>query len=423
MRPLRSSASPLDRSRPERLIDLTARTGPYGLTVDDLRAHPHGIDLGALQPNLRNVLRTRDGRVDLAPAAITADLAALAATAAAPPTDGLLLVGRRHLRSNNSWMHNLEVLVKGRPRCTLQIHPDDAARLGLADGATACVRSRVGEVLAQISSPELSSAQLAFLKAHSAEQLAQRAAERARRLLEADVIGAAELQRRESELAVARAESQAARDQLRVLGLSSVQIDRLMQTGQIIASAPITATKTGTIIERKGALGQVVQPSDELFTVTDLGALWAVADVPEQDARQARVGQPVEVEVGDRRVEGAISYVSDLVNPDTRTIRVRMELPNLSGEFKPAMLASMLLKGPERERLIVPKSALVREENRDLVFVVDEGERFRLRQVRLGMEVGDSRVLLDGLRPDERIVAAGAFHLNNERRQLAVGGR
>ena len=308
---------------------------------------------------------------------------------------------------------------------TARIGAPVTGRLVAIDGVVG-QRVNRGEVLAQISSPELSSAQLAFLKAHSAEQLAQRAAERARRLLEADVIGAAELQRRDSELAVARAESQAARDQLRVLGLSSALIDRLMQTGQIIASAPITATKTGTIIERRGALGQVVQPSDELFTVTDLGALWAVADVPEQEARQARTGQRVEVEVpalGDRRVEGAISYVSDLVNPETRTIRVRMELPNPSGEFKPAMLASMLLKGPERERLVVPKSALVREENRDLVFVAEEGERFRLRQVKLGMEVGDSRVVLDGLRSDERIVTAGAFHLNNERRQLAVGGR
>jgi cobalt-zinc-cadmium efflux system membrane fusion protein len=287
-------------------------------------------------------------------------------------------------------------------------------------------RVRQGDVLAEISSPELSSAQLGFLKAHSAEQLAQRGVDRARLLLEADVIGAAELQRRENELSVARAEKQAARDQLRVLGLPLRAIDRLMQTGQIITAAPITATKTGTVIERRAALGQVVAPSDELFTVTNLGALWAVADVPEQDARQARVGQRVELQVpalGEQRTEGTISWVSDLVDPQTRTIRVRMELPNPEGELKPAMLATMLIKGPERRRLVVPKAALVRDENRDFLFVAESADRYRMRAVTLGAETGDARVVLEGLRAEERIVTSGAFHLNNERRQLAVGGR
>jgi anaerobic selenocysteine-containing dehydrogenase len=134
----------------ERLIDLMVRTGPYELTIDDLKANPHGIDLGPLEPNLRNVVRTTDGRVDLAPAAITDDLVALAATLAEPPSDGLLLVGRRHLRSNNSWMHNVEVLVKGKERCTLLVNPADAERLGLVDGACATVQSRVGRVEAPV---------------------------------------------------------------------------------------------------------------------------------------------------------------------------------------------------------------------------------------------------------------------------------
>jgi anaerobic selenocysteine-containing dehydrogenase len=134
---------------PERLLDLMLRAGPYGLTLDDLLAAPHGLDLGPLQSRLPAPLRTESGLIELAPAAVVADVprleAALDAALEAEP-DGLLLVGRRHLRSNNSWMHNLPLLVRGPQRCTVQVHPDDAARLGLADGATARVRSRVGAI-------------------------------------------------------------------------------------------------------------------------------------------------------------------------------------------------------------------------------------------------------------------------------------
>ena len=99
----------------------------------------------ALAPRLPEVLRTPSGKVELAPPMVLADLDRLRG-ALDRPHDGLLLVGRRDVRSNNSWMHNVEVLVKGRPRCTLHVHPDDAARVGVVDGGRATVRSRVGEL-------------------------------------------------------------------------------------------------------------------------------------------------------------------------------------------------------------------------------------------------------------------------------------
>jgi anaerobic selenocysteine-containing dehydrogenase len=143
-----------DRTGPERLIDLMLRTGPYGdgfgagpggLTLDVLLENPHGVDLGPLEPRLPDVLRTPTGMVELAPAILLADVDRLR-SALDTPAGGLTLVGRRDLRSNNSWMHNVEVLVKGKPRCTVHVHPEDAARLGLADGADAEVSSRTGKV-------------------------------------------------------------------------------------------------------------------------------------------------------------------------------------------------------------------------------------------------------------------------------------
>ena len=146
------------RRGPERLIDLLVRVGPHGdrfgqvaggLTLDALMAQPHGVDLGPLVPCLDRALGTADGQIDLAPPAIVADVTRLAASLERPPPE-VVMIGRRHLRSNNSWMHNLTPLIKGRERCTLLVHPDDAARFQLRDGGRARVTSRVGEVVASV---------------------------------------------------------------------------------------------------------------------------------------------------------------------------------------------------------------------------------------------------------------------------------
>ncbi|MFH9611617.1 molybdopterin-dependent oxidoreductase [Streptomyces sp. NPDC017448] len=134
---------------PERRLDLMLRLGPYGLTLERLLAHPHGIDLGPLEPRLADVLRTRSGRVELLPEPIAADLPRLRRALGDRPAP-LVLVGRRHLRSNNSWMHNVGSLTGGTNVCTLQIHPDDAARIGLVDGALARIESAGGGVEAPV---------------------------------------------------------------------------------------------------------------------------------------------------------------------------------------------------------------------------------------------------------------------------------
>jgi anaerobic selenocysteine-containing dehydrogenase len=144
------------RRGPERLVDLALRAGPYGdgfgghpdgLSITKLEAHPHGIDLGPLQPRIPESLRTPSGKIELAPQQLLDDVERLRGGLGGTQRNGsLVLVGRRHLRTNNSWMHNLPQLTGGRPLCTLQIHPDDAARLGLTDGGVARVVARVGTV-------------------------------------------------------------------------------------------------------------------------------------------------------------------------------------------------------------------------------------------------------------------------------------
>ncbi|MEY2436092.1 MAG: hypothetical protein QOF97_928, partial [Acidimicrobiaceae bacterium] len=148
------------RTGPERLLDFMLRTGPYGdgfgagegsLSLDELLANPHGVDLGALEPRLPDVLRTPTGMIELAPEPVLADVARLQRVLDRHLDDGtFVLVGRRQLRSNNSWMHNLPVLVKGKTRCTMHIHPDDAVRLSLVDGGSAKVASRTGALVVPV---------------------------------------------------------------------------------------------------------------------------------------------------------------------------------------------------------------------------------------------------------------------------------
>ncbi|MBV8139425.1 MAG: molybdopterin-dependent oxidoreductase, partial [Deltaproteobacteria bacterium] len=143
---------------PERTIDFLLRVGPFGdgfgrrpdgLTLERVKAAPHGFDLGPLKPRLRELINTRSGRIELAPPEVVKDIPRLRARMA-QPHDGMILIGRRQLRSHNSTTHNLPALMKGRERCTLQISPPDATRLGLKNQGKARITSRVGSVEAPV---------------------------------------------------------------------------------------------------------------------------------------------------------------------------------------------------------------------------------------------------------------------------------
>ncbi|MDI1340101.1 molybdopterin oxidoreductase family protein [Polaromonas sp.] len=147
---------------PDRLLELALRTGPYGdqfgrdpagLTLAKVQAAPNGIDLGELQPRMPELLRTPSGKIELAPPSLLKDLQR-AAQAITQPVPAMVIVGRRDVRSNNSWMHNLPVLAKGPMRCTALVHPDDAKRLGLTDGAPARISNQGRSIEAQVQVSE-----------------------------------------------------------------------------------------------------------------------------------------------------------------------------------------------------------------------------------------------------------------------------
>ena len=281
-----------------------------------------------------------------------------------------------------------------------------------------------GQALAKVSSPELAQAQLAYLRAHSNRELAERAEDRAQQLLRADVIGSAELQRRQSELAIANAELKAAADQLQIMGVPNEAVARLRQQGNLHPHAMVSSPLAGTVIERKVSQGQVAQPGDPLFTVADLTRVWVVGGLPEQTARSVQVGQSVEVQVPalgtQQRWTGRIVFVGDTVNPETRTVAIRTEVENTGRTLKPQMLATMRISAAAEKTLAVPQTAVVREQDRDHVYVEEAERNYRLTPVRLGAAVNGLRPVMEGLREGQRVVVEGAFHLNNERKRAEL---
>ena len=282
-----------------------------------------------------------------------------------------------------------------------------------------------GDVLAKITSTELTQSQLSYLKAKSASQLADQAANRARILYKEDVIALAELQKREAESSSAKADFRAANDQLRVQGMDQASIDRLAKSGVIESINNVIATIPGEIVERKINKGQVVQPSDALFTVADLGSLWAVSEIPESNSYLIHKGQKVTLIIPALRnteVGGVVAHVDSIVNPQTRTVVVRMEVPNKEGLIKPGMLATMMIESQPTQRLLVPASAVIREDNHDHVFIREDEDTYRMVAVKLGPEGKGYRPVISGLKEGQEIAVNGAFHLNAERKRQLSGG-
>ncbi|SNR88115.1 membrane fusion protein, cobalt-zinc-cadmium efflux system [Methylobacillus rhizosphaerae] len=279
---------------------------------------------------------------------------------------------------------------------------------------------RQGEVLATLNSTELAQNQLLYIKASQQIALQTKSVERAKQLFEADVIGAAELQRREAELSAAHADLYTATEQLHILGMSDKAIAQIASSGQMRSYSSVYARLSGTVISRKVNLGQVVQPAEELFIVADLSRVWAVAEVPEQQAELVQEGEDVDIEVpalSNRKFTGKLIFVGDIVNPLTRTVTVRTDLSNEDEALKPDMLVSMLVQSKAVEQLAVPRRAVIRENDKDHVFVEISPNKFRLREVELGTEYNEMVAVRSGLVEGETIIIDGAFHVNNERKR------
>jgi len=280
-----------------------------------------------------------------------------------------------------------------------------------------------GTLLALLYSSELGMAQSAYLKATAKLNVAERAFRRAELLLKEKVIGVAELQRREGEMLSLRAELREARDRLLILGLTDEDLRNLDRNHTIRSHVPVVAPFEGRIIARNLTKGEVVETTEKLFVVADLTDVWVTAVIPEKDIPYIRpdqtgTGQSVEVHVAaypGQAFQGRITYVGDVLDPATRTMRLRLELPNPERKLKPAMYATVrVYSEPEANALLIPESAVQRDRDRQFVFVEREPAIFEARDVKLGSSNGREIKVLDGLLEGESIVTNGAFVLKSE---------
>ena len=277
-----------------------------------------------------------------------------------------------------------------------------------------------GQILAKVNSVELTQTQLTYIKAKQQIGLKTKAVERAKLLFEADVISKAEMQRIEAELDSVKAEFDATEDQLEILGMTKSAIQKLSSSSTVNSYSDVTSRIAGIVISKHVNIGQVVQPSDELFSVADLSHLWAVAEVPEQQVAFIQKDQEVTIDIpalDDKRVKGKIIFVGDIVNPETRTVLIRTEIDNSNQMLKPDMLITVTVQSKKVSKLAVSTAAVVRENDRSYVFAQTGPNKFRLREIEVGSRDGNMVSILSGITIGETIVVDGAFHLNNERKK------
>jgi cobalt-zinc-cadmium efflux system membrane fusion protein len=275
-----------------------------------------------------------------------------------------------------------------------------------------------GALLAMLHSVDLGVAEGDYLKAGARLHEAELAHARAKELYENMAVSLAELQRREAAMKTARAEAREAKNRLELLGVPREELARLDRELTIKADVPLRAPFDGRVIMRNITRGEVVETEQKLFTVADLSDVWVIANVPEKDVGFIRKDQPVEIVAAaypHALFTGTITYVGDVLDPATRTMRVRITAPNPGRLLKPEMFALVrVYAAPEPATLTVPQVAIQNGPAGKIVFVERGEGEFEVRPVRVGEEYGDAVVILDGVQAGERIVTKGSFALKSE---------
>ena len=299
---------------------------------------------------------------------------------------------------------------------------------GRVTGVTAELGQQVrqGQTLAQVFSPELAEAETRYVSVRA--QLEAHALELARteKLIEIGAASRQELERIHADHAAHLADVQSVRSRLELLGLAPAAIDALGPVQPMNATTDVPAPIAGVITERAANTGLNVDQSTKLFTVVDLSRVWVIADVFERDFARVRVGTPATVTTTaypDLALQGRVSYIDPQVNPQTRTARVRIEVPNPRQELRFGMYAEALFDGGGTNATpSIRRGAVQHVGDRTVVYLVEPGEagRFVERDVRLGPVAGDRVAVLAGLQPGDVVVGEGSFYVRAEVERLGL---
>ena len=323
-----------------------------------------------------------------------------------PVARGQVLVPREFpatVQSNENELAEVTTLIRGR---VVKVHVDVGQDV------------KKDTLLAMLHSTDLGLAEGAYLKAVARLHEAELAHERARDLHEHKAVSLAELQRREAEMKTARAEARETQNRLELLGVPRREIERLNREHTIKADVPLRAPFDGRVIMRNITRGEVVETNQKFFTVADLSEVWVVGNVPEKDVQYIRKEQRVDVIVSaypHAIFPGTITYISDVIDAATRTMRLRVTVPNPDRLLKPEMFATVrVYAAPTPDALTVPLAAVQNGPAGKILFVQKEANEFEVRTVKLGSEQGEVVTVLEGVSAGEQVVTKGSFVLKSE---------
>ena len=276
-------------------------------------------------------------------------------------------------------------------------------------------RVKAGQALASLDSIEIGEAHSAYRQADSQFKLAQADFERAEKLHAEQIVPEKDYLRSRSELEKARANLRAATDKLRLMGVTPAH------DGSVF---PVSAPFAGTVIEKTAVLGELSQPDKSLFTVADLSVVWIEASLFEKDLGKIKVGATVSVSVAaypDEVFKGRLTYISSVMDKESRTIKARVEVANADGRLKPDMFANAAIDtATAGKALTVPTGAVLLLEGKKTVFV-REKDGFEKREVELGDNLGGRFVVKDGIEAGEAVVVEGAYALKARLLKSKIG--
>ena len=337
---------------------------------------------------------------------LTSEELARTAIEVAPVARGQVLVPREFpatVQSNENELAEVTTLIRGR---VVKVHVDVGQDV------------KKDTLLAMLHSTDLGVAEGAYLKAVAKLHEAELAHERARDLHEHKAVSLAELQRREAEMKTARAEARETQNRLELLGIPRKEVERLNREHTIKADVPLRAPFDGRVIMRNITRGEVVETNQKFFTVADLSEVWVVGNVPEKDVQYIRKEQRVDVIVSAYPYAifpGTITYISDVIDAATRTMRLRVTVPNPDRLLKPEMFATVrVYAAPTPDALTVPLAAVQNGPAGKILFVRKEANEFEVRTVKLGNEQGEVVTVLEGVSAGEQVVTKGSFVLKSE---------
>lgn len=303
--------------------------------------------------------------------------------------------------------------------------PGRITRLTVAEGD----RVTEGQVLATLDSPELGQATGDYLAAATSASVAREIADREKLLFERKISSEREWRLAEAEAVRTRAMKEAAENRLHALGLTDRELEQFRVEGHFASEVSLRSPMSGVVASRTAAVGKIVQPGEGLFEVVDLREVAIAIDVYEQSLARVLRGQQVEVQTmstGTQTFTGRVTSVGAVVERNTRTVKVRMILPNPDRVLRPGMFATVRVMGAGTDHqtgtaLYVPSTAVQRDEAATIVFVSVGLREFERREVELGPESGGFTLVRRGLARGEKVVTTGSLALKSEFRKGTLG--